>query len=165
MPNTICTIAGHSAKLGYKGDSGPATSADLYIPMASLIAADGTVWFIDFNNYVVRQIDAQGDIHTLIGNGQLGDSPASDGLTSIPALQAFNNHTPTMTFANGYLYLAAWHESRIKRVRLSDMMMENVAGRATRGLYDGDGADPLKAALSLPSSITFDPQGNLVLMD
>ena len=164
-PNTICTIAGHSLKLGYKGDNGPATSADLYIPMDSAIAPDGTLWFIDFNNYVVRQIDDKGIIHTVVGNGQLGDSPASDGLMSVPALQAFNNHTPTMVFASGYLWFASWHESRIKRVDLATMSMTNVAGRATRGLYDGDGADPMKAALSLPSSIAFDPAGNLVVMD
>jgi len=165
-PGSICTIAGHTLDEGYGGDNGMAIDADLYIPMDSAVAPDGTVWFLDFNNYVVRQIDRDGIVHTIIGNHQLGDSPASDGLPSIAALQASNNHTPSMTFgADGYLYLAAWHESRIKRVRLSDMMMENVAGRGVRTHYDGDGGPATQAGIDLPSSIAFDPQGNLVFMD
>src|SRR6185312_3989859 len=31
--------------------------------------------------------------------------------------------------------------------------------------YDGDGSDALSAGIDLPSSITFDPSGNLVFMD
>ncbi|MDB4953689.1 MAG: hypothetical protein JWO36_1258, partial [Myxococcales bacterium] len=151
--------------LGYRGDHGPATEAVLYIPMDSVVSPDGELWFLDFNNYVVRAIDANGDIRTVIGNGQLGDSPASDHLPSVPALAAFNNHTPNLFFSNGYLYLAAWHESRIKRVQLSDMTMENFAGRGVRTLYDGDGGPALKAALDLPSSITLDPAGHIVIMD
>ena len=164
-PNTICTIAGSTKNEGYKGDGGPATKAVLYIPMDSAIAPNGEVWFIDFNNYVVRAIDSNGDVRTVVGDGQLGDSPASDGLTQIQALQAHNNHTPTMTFHDGYLYLAAWHESRIKRVDLSQMMMTNFVGRGVRTYYDGDGGPALMAGIDLPSSITFDPAGNVVFTD
>jgi hypothetical protein len=164
-PNTICTIAGHTLDGGYRGDNGLAIDADMYFPMDSAIAPDGNVWFIDFNNYVIRSIDPTGIVHTVIGNHNLGDSPSSDGLMAIAALQASNNHTPSLTFSNGYLYLPAWHESRVKRVRLSDMMMENVAGRGVRTHYDGDGASALTAGVDLPSNITFDPQGNLVFMD
>ncbi len=164
-PNSICTIAGHTLDEGYHGDDGLAIDADLFIPMDSVVAPDGTVWFIDFNNYVVRQIDDQGVIHTVIGNHRLGDSPSDLGVATVAALDAANNHTPTMAFANGYVYLAAWHESRLKRVRLSDMMMENVGGRGTRAHYDGDGAAAMKAGVDEPSSIAFDPQGNLTFMD
>src|SRR5262249_16332065 len=106
-PNTICTIAGHTLDFAYAGDHGPATEADIELPMDSGVAHDGTVWFIDFNSYVIRRIDHQGVVETMIGNHLLGDSPASDGLPSIAALDAANNHTPSMTFANGYLYLPA----------------------------------------------------------
>jgi sugar lactone lactonase YvrE len=133
--------------------------------MDSVVSPDGEVWFIDFNNYVVRAIDASGEIRTVVGNGELGDSPASDGLTSVAALDAFNNHTPSMMFADGYLYLAAWHESRIKRVSLSGMVMENFAARGVRTHYDGDGGPALLAALDLPSSVAVDPAGNVAIMD
>ena len=168
-PNTICTIAGRdtgaTVKEGYAGDGGPAVDATLYLPMDSAVAPGGEVWFIDFNTYVVRAIDKHGVIRTVVGNGQLGDSPASDGLTEIPARQAYNNHTTDMLFADGYLYLAAWHESRVKRVRLSDMEMENFAGRGVREQYDGDGGPALDAAFDLPVGLARDAAGDLIVVD
>lgn len=164
-PNTICTIVGHTLDEKYDGDNGPATAADISIPMDSVVAPDGSIWLSDFNRYVIRRIDQDGTITTVSGNTHLGDSPASDGLMEIPALQASGNHTPSLTFHDGFLYLPAWHESRIKRIELASMMMTNVAGRATRSYYDGDGGPAMTAAIDLPSSIAFDPQGNLVFMD
>ena len=61
-PNTICTIAGHTLNEAYSGNGGPAIDADMYIPIDSAVAPDGTVWFIDFNNYVIRRIDDKGII-------------------------------------------------------------------------------------------------------
>ena len=164
-PDTICSIAGSGPNEGYSGDNGLATKAVLYYPMDSIIGADGNVWFIDFNNYVVREIDKQGIIHTIEGNGQLGDSPSSDGLTQVPALMAYNNHTTELAVKDGYLYLAAWHESRVKRVDLTSMMMENYAGAGVREAYTGDNGPALTADIDLPSSIAWDPAGDLVLMD
>jgi hypothetical protein len=163
-PNTICTIAG-SGEQGFNGDLGPATNAALYVPQDTAVSPDGEVWLLDFNNYLVRAIDASGVIRTVIGNGLVGDSPAP-GEPMIPALSAAFNHTTDLFFHDGYLYLSAWHNSRVKRVRLSDMMMENFAGRGRRTYYDGDGGPALNASLDLPSSIALDPKtGNIVIMD
>jgi sugar lactone lactonase YvrE len=162
-PNTVCTIAG-SNQQGYKGDNGPATAAALYIPQDTVMAPDGELWILDFNNYVIRAIDAAGDIRTIIGTGEIGDSPDPE-IPEMPALDARLNHTPDMLFHDGYLYLAAWHNSRIKRVRLDAMMIENFAGAGKRMFYDGDGGPAKDAALDLPSSIAIDPSGNVVIMD
>ncbi|HTE51274.1 MAG TPA: hypothetical protein VK698_10430, partial [Kofleriaceae bacterium] len=75
------------------------------------------------------------------------------------------NHTPSMTFHDGYLYMAAWHNSRVKRVDLSTMMVENFAGAGRRTYYTGDEGPAIQAALDLPSSIAIDPDGNVVIMD
>jgi hypothetical protein len=53
----------------------------------------------------------------------------------------------------------------VKRVRLSDMMIENYAGRGRRTYYDGDGGPALMASLDLPSSIALTPEGNIAIMD
>ena len=143
-PNTICTIAG-SGEQAFGGDGGPATEAAFYSPMDTAISPDGEVWVLDFNNYVVRAIDAKGIIRTVVGNGMVGDAPPP-GATSIPALDALLNHTTDLLFHGDYLYLAAWHNSRIKRVRLSDMVLENYAGRGRRTYYDGDEGPALMAS-------------------
>ncbi|HWU87468.1 MAG TPA: hypothetical protein VN253_09340 [Kofleriaceae bacterium] len=161
--DTICTIAG-SGEQSFAGDGGPATKAALYVPMDTAVSPDGELWILDFNNYVVRAIDARGNLRTVIGNGEVGDSPPT-GTDRIPALDAVFNHTSDLLFHDGYLYLAAWHNSRVKRVRLSDMTMENFAGRGRRTYYDGDGGPALEASLDLPTAIAFDPSGNLAIMD
>ena len=113
-PNTICTIAGNGEQ-GFNGEHGPATSAALYVPQDTAISPDGEVWLLDFNNYVVRAIDASGKIRVVIGNGQVGDSPPPE-VPSMPAMDATFNHTTDLFFHDGYLYLSAWHNSRIVRV-------------------------------------------------
>ena len=162
-PDTICTVVG-SGEQGFNGDRGPATQAALYVPQDVAISPDGELWVLDFNNYLVRAVRPDGTIHIVVGNGELGDSP-EPGTTSTPALQSRSNHTTDLFFHQGYLYLASWHASWIKRVRLADMMVENYAGRGRRTFYDGDGGPALEASLDLPSSIALDPAGNLIIMD
>jgi hypothetical protein len=161
--DTICTIAGSGVQ-GFTEQVGPATKAALYIPMDTAVSPDGEVWILDFNNYVVRAIGADGNLRTVLGSGELGDSPPP-GVDRVPASEALFNHTSDLLFHDGYLYLAAWHNSRIKRVRLSDMTLENFAGRGIRTYYDGDGGPALAAALDLPAAMALDPNGNLAIMD
>ncbi len=162
-PNTICTVAGTGIS-GYAGDNGLAKDAVLYAPQDTAISPDGELWILDFNNYRIRAVDSAGTIRTVVGNGLLGDSPGV-GEERTPALEAFFNHTTDLLFNDGYLYLAAWHNSRVKRVRLSDMTLENFAGLGTRVLYNGDDGPALMANLDLPSSIALSPAGDIVVMD
>jgi hypothetical protein len=164
-PNTICTIAGKTTDRGYTGDNGPATEAVMYIPMDTAMSPTGELWVLDFNNYVVRAIDTSGIIRTVVGNSQVGDSPTMDGVARLPALNAYFNHTTDLMFSDGYLYVAAWHNSRIKRIKLEDMMIENFAGAGRRMYYDGDDGHALMASLDLPTAIAEDPAGNIAIMD
>jgi uncharacterized protein (TIGR03437 family) len=51
----ITTIAGKSGS-GYSGDDGPATAALLSFPRGIAVAANGTVYFADTNNHVIRAL-------------------------------------------------------------------------------------------------------------
>lgn len=164
-PNTICTIAGNGFQGWDPSENGkPAVEAALYVPQDVAVSPTGEVWVLDFNNLIVRRIDAEGNFHLEIGNGEVGDSPPPE-VPRMPAIDAPFNHTSDLFFHDGYLYMAAWHNSRVKRVKLDDMMIENYAGIGRRTYYDGDGGDKMKASLDLPSSIALDPAGNIVIMD
>ena len=163
VPNTICTIVGSGAQ-GRDGDGRPAIDAEMYVPQDTAMSPDGEVWVLDFNNYLVRAVDANGVIRTVVGAGELGDSPEV-GALSTPALEVKSNHVSDLFFHDGYLYLASWHASWVKRVNLSTMMLENYAGAGRRTHYDGDGGPALGASLDLPSSIALAPDGNIVIMD
>lgn len=163
-PNTICTVAGQGTG-GYGGDNGPALDAYLWWPEDTVVAPNGELWIEDFNNYLVRAVDSSGQIKTVIGTGLLGDSPTPDQNNQCPALSAAFNHTTSLVFAGDWLYMAAWHGSRVKRVKYSTMELENFAGAGLRTYYYGDDGPAMTAALDLPTSVAVDSDGNVAIMD
>jgi uncharacterized protein (TIGR03437 family) len=76
----ITTIAG-TGSVGYSGDGGPATSANLNFPGGMIVDDTGVVYFSDDANYRVRKI-ASGIITTVAGDGTQGfagdNGPAVD---------------------------------------------------------------------------------------
>ncbi len=156
---TICTIAGNGEN-GYDGDDPiRALDAKLSLPQDLLRASDGTLYILDWNNHRVRMLGADGILAHLVGRGELGgtlDDPANSDL----------NH-PTgllLTPDEGTLLVAAWHNSKIRAVDLASGTIVDECGDGRRG-YFGDDAPAETATLDLPSSIAFDPDGNLVIMD
>ena len=64
----------------------------------------------------------------------------------------------------GRMYIAAWHNSRIRRMDLGTGALEDVCGTGGRA-YAGDGGPALAAVLDLPAGLAFDPDGNLLVVD
>lgn len=163
-PGTICTVAG-SNRAGVSGDLGPAWAARLYLPMDTAIGPDGNLYVVDWNNHRLRLVedplDTVGDpmMSTCAGTGTLGDGPPG------PALMADFNHPTDITFdAEGRLWIAAWHNSRIRRLDPGLTTLEDVAGTGGRS-YAGDGGPAAMAVLDLPAGIELDAAGNVFFVD
>jgi sugar lactone lactonase YvrE len=58
QPGTIMTIAGNGT-MGYQGDGGPATNAEVNFPTGLLLSPSGNLYFGDANNNVVRVVSLQ----------------------------------------------------------------------------------------------------------
>src|SRR5262245_65912181 len=71
---TITTLAGGNGLNGFSGDGGPATKAQLNLPMGVAVQADGSVLIADSNNFRIRKVSPTGIITTVAGNGQAGFS-------------------------------------------------------------------------------------------
>lgn len=65
---------------GYTGDGGPALQAKFNGPKGISCAPDGTIYVADTENHVIRRIDRNGEITTVLGTGQRGDGPDGDPL-------------------------------------------------------------------------------------
>ena len=154
----ICTLAGNGDN-GYDGDGGPARDALLSLPQDTLTASDGTIYLLDWNNHRIRRITTDGKIEHVAGRGELG------GTLDDPANGDFN-HPTGMLFENGeqYIVVAAWHNSKIRRLDLVTGEIVDTCGDGRRA-YFGDDGPALTATLDLPASIAWDPTGNLVVMD
>jgi len=67
----ISTYAGNGAA-GFTGDGGAANETSLYFPLGVATDTAGDLIIGDQDNYRVRLVDGQGNIHTIAGNGTPG---------------------------------------------------------------------------------------------
>ncbi|HEY4177664.1 MAG TPA: hypothetical protein VGM90_12550 [Kofleriaceae bacterium] len=155
---TICTIAG-SGKSGYAGDDGPALEARLSLPQDTLMAPDGVLYILDWNNHRIRSLPGDGTIRHVAGRGELG------GTLDDPANDDFNHPTGILLDATGTkMYIAAWHNSKVRILDLPSGVITDYAGDGRRA-YFGDEGPALTASLDLPASLAFNPSNELVVMD
>ncbi len=156
--DTICSIAG-TGIAGLSPENTPATESDLYLPMDTAVGPDGLLYIVDWNNHRIRVMDDEAKLHTVAGSGMLGDGPPG------PALESAFNHPTDLVFDDlDRMIVAAWHNSRIKRVDLEAGTIEDIAGTGARA-YSGDGGPASVADLDLPGSVALDFTGNLYLLD
>ncbi len=153
----ITTIAGNGF-LGYSGDGGPATSAELNQPFGVAADVSGNVYIADSENYVVRKV-SNGAITTFAGiygtTGYAGDNG--------PATSArFDYPTSVAVDASGSVYLADMDNNAIRKV--SQGVITTFAGNGTRG-YAGDHGPPAAAELNHPNGVAVDTLGNVYIAD
>jgi sugar lactone lactonase YvrE len=155
----ITTIAGNG-KIDFAGDGGPATKASLAFPSGISAGSDGTLYFADSGNRVIRKITPAGIILTVAGRaGRTGFS--GDGSQATSATLDFP--IGVAVDATGTLYIADSGSQRIRKVSPAGIMT-TVAGNGYC-CFSGDGRTATNADLSLPYDITADRSGNLYIVD
>ena len=155
---TVTTYAG-TGELGYAGDGGPATEAQL--GEIAAIAADGAgnVYVADSGNHLVRRIDPAGVITTYAGTGRRGYS--GDGWLATQA--RLSSPCGVEVDASGSVYVADSDNYRVRRID-SAGMITTYAGTGRRG-YSGDGGAASEAQLSSPCGVAADASGRLHVAD
>ena len=156
---TICTVAGNGVN-GYDGDEPiDALSAKMSLPQDTKVGPDGTLYILDWNNHRVRSLGEDGILRHVAGRGELGgslDDPANSDL----------NHPTALLFGSdpNILYVSAWHNSKIRSLDLTTGEITDDCGDGRRG-YFGDEGEAKVATLDLPTSIVFNAEGELVILD
>ncbi|MDQ1565376.1 MAG: hypothetical protein QOF96_256, partial [Actinomycetota bacterium] len=69
----IRTVVGNGTP-GPSGDGGPATAAAISFPRAVTVDAEGNLFVTDTYNNRIREVDPEGRISTVAGNGVAGYS-------------------------------------------------------------------------------------------
>jgi sugar lactone lactonase YvrE len=154
----ISTIAGDSS-VGYSGDGGPATTAELDWPWGVAIDKTGNVYIADDHNYRIRKVSPAGVISTFAGNGTAGFSgdngPASAAELSYPTGVAIDTL--------GNLYIADENNNRIRKVDATGKIT-TYAGTGVVG-FGGDGGPATNAKFNTPAGVAVDKLGNLYVAD
>jgi len=156
----ISTAAGGDA-LGYSGDGGPATVAELRSPSDVALDASGDLFIADSANNVVREVNAQtGDITTIVGNGTdgyLGDGGAAKAAE-------LSDPTGVTVDRSGDLFIVDSGNNVVREVNLKTGMISTIAGNGTDG-YSGDGGPAMAAELSGPTSVALGGSSDLFISD
>ncbi|HEV8146206.1 MAG TPA: hypothetical protein VGP79_07495, partial [Bryobacteraceae bacterium] len=149
----ITTVVGTD---GIFQDAGlPATQARIGHPEGIAVAADGTVFFADVDNFQIFKVSGDGIIRLVAGNGIRGtsgdDGPATGASLSLPvglALDAAGN----LFFVDG---------SRVRKVTPGGIITKVAGG----GSALGDGGPATAANLTTPRGLALDTAGNLYIAD
>jgi DNA-binding beta-propeller fold protein YncE len=127
----ITTVAG-TGKAGYSGDGGSATAAQIGAPAAICIDTGGNIYFADRAYHVIRRIDKQGIISTIIGQGKPGYAP--DGTRIADA--RINKPRGLAITGSDILYFSDSGNNLVRRIDLNGRL-QTVAGND----LPGDGGD------------------------
>jgi uncharacterized protein (TIGR03437 family) len=157
--NGIITTVTGSGSVGYSGDGGPATSAQLYYPRGVAVDSSGNLYIADYSNQRIRRVGRNGIITTIAGNGSSGYSgdagPATSAQLAGPSGVAVDDA--------GNVYIADGNNNRIRKVGTNGMIT-TVAGNGSEG-YSGDRGLAANAQLYYPRDVAVDAEGNLYIAD
>jgi hypothetical protein len=157
--NGVMTIVAGTGQTGFSGDGGTATNATLNDPCSVAVDAAGNVFIADAGNNRIRQVNANGIITTVAGNGT---APyAGDGGAATNA--SLNAPAYVTVDATGDLFIADGANGRIREVSTGGIIT-TVAGNGTNG-FSGDGGDATLASLYYPNAVAVDAAGNLFISD
>jgi hypothetical protein len=169
QPGHACTWVGTRAGEGFNGDGLHRRETLINQPQDMVFLADGTAWFTDFNNFLVRRILEDNTIESMVGSTNPvfpGDGP----LTGIPPEGAdgsewqLNHPTNLLEQPDGNVLVVGWHNHKLLTVDSDTGFVKIVCGGGAG--FAGDGALASMGALFRQvQDATYDENGNLYIVD
>lgn len=156
-PGTFCRIAG-SGRTGFNGDGLTARETDFYQVTAARRGPDGLVYVMDFNNHRLRRVGNDGNVQTVVGNGEHDVAREGEPATSSP----LENPIDFAFSPDGVLHLVMLHDARV--LRIVDGKVEVFAGGESLG-DSGDGGPARSARFTQLAGMVFAKDGTLYLAD
>jgi uncharacterized protein YjiK len=154
----ITTVAGNGS-IGYSGDGGQATSAQLATPRGIALDSSGNLFVAVYDSHRIRKVSTSGTITTVAGDGSAGTSGDGGSATSAGLRFPWG----VTLDSSGNLYIAQYDSHVIRKVDNSGTITR-FAGTSTYG-YSGDGGSATSARLNSPRHVAVDSSGNLYIAD
>lgn len=156
-PNGIMTIVAGSGTNSYSGDGGAATNAGLNYPAAVATDKIGDLFIADAGHYVIREVNTNGIITTVAGDGT--NVYSGDGGPATNAGLFFPQGVTVDAIGN--LYIADSGNDVIRKVGTNGIISTIAGG----GTSSGNGIAATNAVLNYPAGVAMDGADNLFIAD
>ena len=166
----VYTVVGQGEG-GFNGDGHDARRTQLYFVEECRVGPDGLLYILDWNNHMVRRRTTDGRIERICGSGIPGDSEGAAMATDLnhPSSLVFE---PTLDGSLGKIYLAAWHNHKVKVYDPQggaggNPAVYTIAGttQGGGGSTSGDGGLATNAKFNLLPGVVRLPSGDLIACD
>ena len=169
-PGQACVFAGRSGVVGFNGDGHDKLDTELYWTMDLAFAPDGIVWFIDWNNHLIRKIELDGTVTTVVGwidpifpgDGLSGGAERTPEGAKGTDVQ-LNHPTDLAIAADGKVLVMAWHNHKLREIDPATGRVRIIAGAGAG--YTGDGLTSAMATFKQPKGLQLDENGDMFVLD
>jgi sugar lactone lactonase YvrE len=156
----ITTVAG-TGIVGYSGDGGPATAAELDEPTSIAVDTAGDIFIAD--GCRVREVNhATGVITTIAGTGIVGYSGNGGPATAAELGMLSGQGYGIAVDSTGDVFIA--DNDRVREVNHTTHIITTVAGNGSES-YSGDGGQATAAGLDEPGGLAVDSTGDLFIAE
>ncbi|MEQ1502027.1 MAG: hypothetical protein ABMB14_07335, partial [Myxococcota bacterium] len=159
------------------GDGVPGYGANQVSYPSSIVAGpDGTLYFSDQGNQMVRRIDPGGVLADVAGQPGVGGYEGDGGLAVDAVLHGHSDWaggpTSKLALSGSTLYVTDSMNGMIRTIDLDSGVIDRFAGRFVDGAdigsmpgYEGDGGDALDAVFGYPRDVAIGPDGEVYVAD
>ena len=161
----ITTVAGNGT-IGYSGDNGPATAAELSVIMNVAVDSWGNIYIGDGGNNVVRKVNASTGIITTFAGYYYHSGPGAGGFAGDngPATAAELQDPGAIAVDSlGNVYIADANNNRIRKVNTTGIIT-TFAGTGGSG-HIGDNGAATAAEIGAVLGLAADNSGNIFISD
>lgn len=159
-PGTVCRVAGTGTS-GFNGDGLAATESELSLPSQVKRGADGLLYVMDMNNMLLRRVEADGTMSSLLGNGVHGGAEIGAPARETP----LDNPLDFDWLADGRLVFVQAHDPRLIAIG-SDGRLQLLSNELTGTIgNEGDGGPLQDARFIELSGVVVAPDGTMFIAD
>jgi sugar lactone lactonase YvrE len=164
-----CTWLGTKGEEGFNGDGLHRLETRVAQPQDLIFLDDGTAWFSDFNNFLIRRVNPDNTVESMVGWTDPvfpGDGPI-DGIPpdGAPGDEWQLNHpTNLLIQPDGRVLVVGWHNHKLLTIDPDDGFVKVVCGAGAGFAGDGELA-ATSALFKQLNDATYDADGNLYVLD
>ena len=172
QPGTACVWAG-TGERGFNNEDPDAhrLESEVYFPEDLTFDPKGRAYVVDWNNHLIRRVELDQSMTIVVGTDYEGDGPpeeedrlpACNPAGALGTTVAMNHPTDVEIGPDGKVYIAAWHNNKIRVFDPETNIVTVLAGDGYG--YRGDNGPACSALFNQPKAVAIAKDGTVYTID